>query len=86
MTEVPDTFRVRVESLSLGANVVAGCNPYVVMSLAYMMRATHDDPPPVLVTYLGDDKWTIHDGRHRFCAAVMSGRPDLLCQRVEEGE
>jgi hypothetical protein len=70
--------RIPLERIHLGPNVVAGCNVLVVMSLTHMMRGTHKDPDPVLVNRCGDH-WSIHDGRHRFVAAVMAGRPDLLC-------
>lgn len=80
------SFRVPLHQLSIGPNVVAGCNPYVVMSLAYMMRSTREDPPAVLVDYLGAQRWSVTDGRHRFVAAVMAGRSDLLCRRVDDGE
>lgn len=76
------TFRVRVEDLRLGPNPPAGMNPFVLMSLAYQMRASTADPEPVQVTRDGDG-WRVHDGRHRVLAAVIAGRPDVLSVRVD---
>jgi ParB-like chromosome segregation protein Spo0J len=72
------TFRVRLEKLRVGPNVPAGCNPLVVMSLVYAMRASNEDPPPVHVAGDGDG-YRVVDGRHRFIAAIIAGRSDLLC-------
>lgn len=73
-----ETFRVRIENLRFGANVPAGMNPYVTMSLAYELRSTTNDPDPVEVTVCPDGTWRIVDGRHRAVAAMMAGRPDVL--------
>jgi hypothetical protein len=75
-------FRVRVEDLRLGPNVPAGMNPLVLMSLAYRLRSTTEDPPPVKVTPEPDGSWRIHDGRHRALGAVIAGRPDVLCEEA----
>lgn len=74
------TIRVRIEDIQLSPNVPAGCNPYVLMSLAYMLRGCTDDPPPVLVRPTGHGTYRITDGRHRYLAVVLAGRPDVLCQ------
>jgi hypothetical protein len=78
----PEPFRVRVEQLRLGANPPAGMNVLVLMSLAYMLRSTAEDPEPVQVTRDGDG-WRVHDGRHRAVAALIAGRPDVLSVRVD---
>jgi hypothetical protein len=72
-------MRVRVEQVLLPPAVSAGMNPYVLMSLAYLLRSTTEDPPPIHVTREGD-YYRIHDGRHRFVAAVLAGRPDVLAE------
>ena len=73
------TFRVRVENLRLKPNVPAGMDLGVVGGLCKRMRTTAEDWDPALVVPLNDGVWRILDGRHRFFAAVISGRPDLLC-------
>jgi hypothetical protein len=76
------TFRVRVEDLRLGPNPPAGMNPLVLMSLTYHLTATTEDPDPAEVTPEPDGSWRIYDGRHRAIAAVIAGRPDVLCTRA----
>jgi hypothetical protein len=50
----PEPFRVPVEELRFGPNPPAGMNPLVLMSLAYRLTATREDPAPVLVQRDGD--------------------------------
>jgi hypothetical protein len=52
-------------------------NPLVVMSLAYMMRSTLKDPPPVELIREGH-YWRLKDGKHRFSGAMIAGRKDVL--------
>jgi hypothetical protein len=79
------SFRVRVEDVRLPPNVAAGMNVLVLMSLVYRLRATLEDPEPVVVSRCGDH-WRLHDGRHRFLAAVIAGRPDVLADSAESTE
>jgi hypothetical protein len=51
---------------------------WVLFSLARMYRSTSDDAPPAAVRDLGNGYWRVLDGRHRFLASVIAGRPDLL--------
>lgn len=76
------TFRVPVEDLRFGRNPPAGMNVLVLMSLAYRLRSTAEDPEPVQVTRDGDG-WRVHDGRHRAVAALIAGRPDVLSVRID---
>jgi hypothetical protein len=76
------TFRVRVEDLRLGPNVSAGMNPLVLMSLTFRLRTTTDDPEPVVVRPHPQGGLLVVDGRHRFLAAVVAGRPDVLCTEM----
>jgi hypothetical protein len=76
-------FRVPVEHLRFGRNPPAGMNVLVLMSLAYLMRSTAEDPEPVQVTPDGYG-WRVHDGRHRAVAAMIAGRRDVLSVRVDE--
>lgn len=75
----PGAVRIPIPALVLGPNVVAGANPLVVMALAYRYRSTTEDEHPADVTPAGDGFWRIRDGRHRYLASVIAGRPDLLC-------
>jgi hypothetical protein len=55
-------------------------NALRLCALAYRLRATTDEPEgPIEVTREADGTWRIHDGRHRYIAAVIAGRPDVLC-------
>lgn len=73
------TIRVPLQFLRIKANVAAGLNPLVLYSLAHFMRSTTDDPPPAVVRQNADEDYTILDGRHRYVAAIVAGRADLLC-------
>ncbi len=85
MPKPPETFRVPVEDIRLPRNVVAGCNVLVLCSLVYMLRATTDDPPPIEVVHEPcGAAWRICDGRHRYLAAYIAGRPDVLCLERDE--
>jgi len=75
--------RIRVEHLNFPQNVVAGCNYLVIASLTYLMRGSNEDPPPVPVRDEGGGRYSISDGRHRVIAAIIAGRPDVLCE-IEE--
>jgi ParB-like chromosome segregation protein Spo0J len=78
-------MRLPVSSLVMKDNVPAGCNPLVLMSLAYTLRSSGDDPAPVSVRPIdGTGLYRVIDGRHRFMAAVVAGRPDVLCEIEEE--
>jgi hypothetical protein len=74
--------RIPLDRLVLKPNVSAGANILVVASLAHMLRSTTGDPPPITVRAEGD-LYRILDGRHRFLAAVMAGRADVLAQLDE---
>lgn len=74
-------FRIPVDQLRLKPNVPAGMDPCVLLGLVPLMRKTAEDHPPILVRRL-NAHWQIQDGRHRFMAAVIAGRPDVLA--VEE--
>jgi hypothetical protein len=80
MLRKPGTFRVRLEDLMLPANVPAGMNVLVLMSLAYKMRGTSDDAEPIQVFRTKSGPYRIYDGRHRAVAALIAGRPDVLCR------
>lgn len=71
-------MRIRIEDLRFGPNPPGGMNPYVLMSLAYQMRSTTNDPEPILVTEEPDGSYRVTDGRHRAVAALVAGRPDVL--------
>ena len=76
----PATFRVRVENLRLPANVPAGMNPLVLLSLAYRLRSSTEDVEPITVRATSDNVFQVVDGRHRFVAHVIAGRSEVLCR------
>lgn len=71
-------MRLRVSQLLVKDNIPAGCNPLVLFSLAYMYRSSGRDAEPIVVTPAGPDLWRVEDGRHRYFASVIAGRPDVL--------
>jgi hypothetical protein len=72
--------RVPLDRLLLKPNIPAGASVYVLASLVLLYRHTTDDAPPVEVRDLGGGLWRILDGRHRYLASVIAGRPDLLAE------
>lgn len=70
-------FRVRVEDVLMPPAVAAGMNPYVLMGLVPRLLQTTEDHTPIVVRREGD-WWRIVDGRHRFVASILAGRPDVL--------
>lgn len=75
------SFRVPVSHLRLKPNVPAGMDPCILLGLVPLMRKTAEDHDPILVRPDGD-LWEIQDGRHRFMAAVIAGRPDVLAEEA----
>lgn len=71
--------RIPIERLHLLPNVPAGMCPYTLMGLVAKMRKTTEDHTPIRVREDGDG-WQILDGRHRFFAAVIGGRSDILAE------
>lgn len=59
--------------------VAAGMNPLVVMSLAYLYRATNEHVEPITVTPHGGH-YRITDGRHRAVASMIAGRKTVLAK------
>lgn len=75
-----DTFRVPVSRLLLLPNIPTGMDLGVVGGLCKRMRTTAEDWDPAVVFEVDNGFYRIRDGRHRYFAAVISGRPDLLCR------
>lgn len=73
-------MRIPLSCLVLKDNVPAGANILVIASLVLMYRSSSEDAPPAEVRDLGNGFWRVMDGRHRFMASVIAGRPDLLCE------
>ena len=72
-----NTFRCPIANIKLRKPVPCGMDPYTLMALVPLMRTTTEDHEPVLVRDEGDS-WRLIDGRHRFFAAVIGGRTDIL--------
>lgn len=77
----PGSFRVPVEDLRLKPNIPAGMDLAVVAAMIPRLRKTAQDWEPIVVQREADG-FRVLDGRHRFFAAVIAGRPDVLA--VEE--
>lgn len=74
------TFRIPIQRLHLLPNVTAGMCPYTLLGLVPKLRKTSEDHEPILVREDGDS-WQILDGRHRFVAYVIAGRPDIPAEQ-----
>lgn len=66
-----------IASILFPTPVSAGMNPYILMSLAYMYRATNEHAKPVELTVEGG-YYRLKDGRHRVVASMMAGRKTIL--------
>jgi hypothetical protein len=72
-------IRIPIERLHLKKPVTAGMDPCVLLGLVPKLRKTTEDWDPILVReHVGG--WEIQDGRHRFFASVIAGRPDILAE------
>lgn len=76
---VSDPRRIRVDQILLPKPVPAGLNAYVLMSLAYLFRATSEDVEPITVAREGR-LYRVVDGRHRYLASVIAGRSRVLAE------
>lgn len=78
------TIRVPVDRLRFKAPIAAGMNPFTLLGMVPLLRNTSQDHDPILVSppcpTCGDR--VVLDGRHRWVAAVMAGRSDVLA--IEE--
>lgn len=79
-------MRIRVEDLRLKANIPAGMDLGTVGGLLKMLRTTAEDPEPILVRHEGAGLYRVLDGRHRFFAAVIAGRSDVLAVEEDPAE
>lgn len=79
------TQRIPVDQLLILGNVPAGMNPLVVMALAYRLRSSGWDPKPIKVWHLGPELYRVANGRHRYFAAVIAGRSDVLAKVAKRG-
>lgn len=76
------TFRVPLEYLVVKQPVPCGMDYPEIGGKLRLYRTTCEDEEPSLVRRrpgLPEPYWELADGRHRFIAALISGRRDLLC-------
>lgn len=83
-TSTVELFRVPVSQLLIKPNIPAGMDLAVLGGLVALMRKTSEDPPPIEVRRVSDGVWLVLEGRHRYFAAVIAGRADVLAK--EEGD
>lgn len=79
-----EPFRIRIEDIQLKPNVPCGMDYAVIGGMLKRLRTTCEDWDPVLVRAHTEAPWLLLDGRHRFFASVIAGRPDVLA--IEEHE
>lgn len=75
-------FRIPLERLHLKPNIPAGMDVCVLLGLVPLLRKTAQDHDPILVKEDAGG-WEIQDGRHRFFASVIAGRPDILAEQEQ---
>jgi hypothetical protein len=73
-------FRIPLERLHVKPNIPAGMDPCILLGLVPLLRKTAEDHTPILVKEHGDG-WEIQDGRHRYVASLIAGRPDILAEQ-----
>jgi hypothetical protein len=81
------TFRVPINRLRFKDPIPAGMDAGVLLGLVPMLRKTAEDPDPILVGQACPtcDCRVVLDGRHRWVAAVIAGRADVLAtEHLEE--
>lgn len=80
------TFRVPIENLRFKVAITAGMSPYTLLGLVPLLRKTSQDHDPIEVTPPCGSCGvrTVLDGRHRWVASVLAGRPDVLAELTKE--
>jgi hypothetical protein len=73
-------MQLRLEQILLPPNVTAGINFLLLAHLAYTLRATNTNTPPITVKPHSPDIWQIADGRHRYLAHIIAGRQHINCK------
>jgi hypothetical protein len=77
-----NTLRIPLENVLIRENIPAGMNFLLLGALAYKLRSSRADLEPIVVRLVypnsGLPLYEILDGRHRFIAAVIAGRMDVL--------
>lgn len=83
-----EAFRIGLDALRFKPSVPAGMNIFTLASLVPLLRNTALDHDPIFVDACCPTCgcWRVQDGRHRFVAAVMAGRHDVLARRDPDGE
>lgn len=83
MSDDGDTFRVPIDRLRFKDFVPAGMNPFTLYGLVPLLRTTNFDHAPILVSDPCEccEVRICLDGRHRWIASVLAGRPDVLARR-----
>jgi hypothetical protein len=73
---------VRIERLRFKAPIAAGMNVFTLLGMVPLLRNTSQDHDPILVSpacpTCGDR--VVLDGRHRWIASVIAGRPSVLAE------
>jgi hypothetical protein len=74
------SFRWPVDRLRFKDPIPAGMNPYVLRGLVPLLRGSNEDHDAISVGEPCPACGTadVLDGRHRWIASVIAGRPDVL--------
>jgi uncharacterized ParB-like nuclease family protein len=62
------------------SNLPRGLDYERLGGMVWKMRHTVEDLPPIEVTPNADGSYSLHEGRHRFAAAWIGGRQDILAE------
>lgn len=78
-------MHIRLEQILLPPNVPAGINLLLLAHLAYTLRSTNTNTPPITIQAEGN-YWRIVDGRHRYLAHIIAGRQHIHCHPHTGGD
>ena len=76
-TATLEVRRVPLDQLVIGENLTRDTRRVLAYSNLLSNDPDHD-MEPVIVEPAGKDLYRLTNGHHRFVAAIISGRPDLL--------
>jgi hypothetical protein len=77
-----EPFLLPVHELHPQEPIPAGMSVLVMCAVAERLRNTHEQITPVQVRRQDDGGWLLVEGRHRWLAHWIAGRPLIRCVEV----
>lgn len=80
MPSAADPVRVPIDRLRFKDPIPAGMNGYQLLGLVPLLKGSNEDYDPIEIDRPcpACSTATVLDGRHRWIASVIAGRPDVL--------